>query len=97
MAEAKEVTISITDRLFTLELALEDLELIELIFGALKRYVKKGSPISLKGACIDLDSLSRKTKIISKMISKGKEMDEWIDETKELMAACVLRKEGGEI
>jgi len=96
MAEAKDVTITITDRLFTLELALEDLELIEVIFGALKKYVKKGSPINLKEACVDLDSLSKKTVIISKTISKGKEVDEWIGETRELMAACALRKEKGE-
>ena len=96
MAEAKDVTITITDRLFTLELALEDLELIEVIFGALRKYVKKGSPINLKEACVDLDSLSKKAMIISKTISKGREMDEWIGETKELMTACVLSKEQGE-
>jgi hypothetical protein len=96
MAEAKDVTITITDRLFTLELALEDLELIELIFGALRKYVKKGSPINLKEACVDLDSLSKKAMIISKTISKGREMDEWIGETRELMTACVPSKEQGE-
>jgi hypothetical protein len=96
MAEAKGVTITITDRLFTLELDLEDLELIELIFGAMRKYVKKGSPINLKEACVDLDSLSKKTVIISKRISKGKEVDAWIGETKELMATCAPRKEEGE-
>jgi hypothetical protein len=93
MSAPKDVTITITDRLFTLELALEDLDLIELILGAMRKYVKKGSPINLKEACVDLDHLSEKAVIISKKISKGKEMDEWIGETKELMAACVLRKE----
>ena len=96
MAEAKEVTVTITDRLFTLELALEDFELIEIILGALKRYVKKGAPLRLKEACVDLDALSKKTRIISKMISKGKEVDEWIGETKELMATCLLRNKEGE-
>ena len=96
MAASKDVTITITDRLFTLELALEDLDLIEVIFGALKKYVKRGSPINLKEACVDLDALSKKAMIISKKISKGREMDEWIGETKELMAACLLRKEEGE-
>jgi hypothetical protein len=95
MAEAREVTITITERLFTLELALEDLDLIEGIFGALRKYVKKGSPINLKEACVDLDSLSKKAVIISKTISKGREMDEWIGETKELMVACLLRNEEG--
>ncbi|UCB48661.1 MAG: hypothetical protein JSW56_16280 [Deltaproteobacteria bacterium] len=97
MAEAKDVTITITDRLFTLELALEDLELIEVVLGALRKYVKKRSPINLKEACVDLDSLSKKAVIISKTISKGREMDEWIRETKELMATCVLREEEGEL
>jgi hypothetical protein len=96
MAEAKDVTITITDRLFTLELALEDSELIDVIFGALRKYVKKGSPINLKEACVDLDSLSKKAMIISKTISKGREMDVWIGETRELMAACLLSKDQGE-
>jgi hypothetical protein len=96
MAEAKDVTITITDRLFTLELALEDQDLIEAIFGALRKYVKKGSPINLKEACVNLDSLSKKAVIISKTLSKGREMDKWMGETKELMAACMLRNEGGE-
>jgi len=34
--------------------------------------------------------------IISKMISKGKEMDEWMGETKELMSTCLLRNKEGE-
>ena len=96
MAEAKDVTITITDRLFTLELALEDLDLIEVILGALRKYVKKGSPINLKEACVDLDSLSKKAMIISKTLSKGREMEEWIGETKGLMAACMLRRDEGE-
>ena len=96
MAEAKEVTVTITDRLFTLELALKDLELIEVILGALKKVVKKGVPLHLKEACVDLDSLSKKAMNISKTISKGREMDEWIGETRELMTACVLNKEQGE-
>lgn len=95
MAEAKDVTITITDRLFTLELALEDLDLIEVILGALRKYVKKGSPINLKEACVDLDSLSKKAMIISKTLSKGREMDDWIGETKGLMAACMLRRDEG--
>ena len=96
MAEAKDVTITITDRLFTLELALEDLDLIEVILGALRKYVKKGTPINLKEACVDLDSLSKKAMIISKTLSKGREMDDWIGETKGLMAACMLRRDEGE-
>ena len=48
MAEAKEVTVTITDRLFTLELALKDSELIEVILGALKKVVKKGVKGPLK-------------------------------------------------
>jgi hypothetical protein len=30
------------------------------------------------------------------MISRGKEMDEWIGETKGLMTTCLLRKKEGE-
>jgi hypothetical protein len=66
MEEAKEVTITITDRLFTVELAFEDFELIEVIFGALKKYVEKGAPLHLKEACVDLDSLSKKPQLFQR-------------------------------
>jgi hypothetical protein len=48
MRDVKDVNISINKRVFTLDLAIEDEELIETIFYALAEYVKKGFSIKVK-------------------------------------------------
>jgi len=42
MKDVKDINISINNRVFTIDLAIEDEELIETIFQALAEYVKKG-------------------------------------------------------
>ena len=88
MKEAKEITVSINNRVFTIDLPVEDEELIKTIFDALTEYVKKGFSIKVKEAYVT--SLSDSLQIISKIISTGREMDEWRDETKQLIS--IIRK-----
>ena len=88
MKEAKEVTVSINNRVFTIDLPVEDDELIETIFSALTEYVKKGFSIKVKEAYVT--SLSDSIKIISKIISSSAQMNEWRTETKQLIS--VIRK-----
>lgn len=88
MKEAKEVTVSINNRVFTIDLPVEDDELIETIFSALTEYVKKGFSIKVKEAYVT--SLSDSIKIISKIISNSTQMNEWRTETKQLIS--VIRK-----
>ena len=88
MKDVKDVNISINNRVFTLDLAIEDEELIETIFYALAEYVKKGFPIKVREAYVT--SLSDSLKIISKIISNRAQMDEWRTETKQLMS--IIRK-----
>ena len=88
MKNVKDVNISINNRVFTLDLAIEDEELIETIFHALAEYVKKGFSIKVKEAYIT--SLSDSLKIISKIISNRAQMDEWRAETKQLIS--IVRK-----
>jgi DNA-binding transcriptional regulator WhiA len=88
MKEAKEVTVSINNRAFTIDIAVEDEELIETIFSALKEYVKKGFSIKVKEAYVT--SLSDSLKIISKIIASSSQIDEWRAETKQLIS--IIRK-----
>ena len=88
MKDVKDVNISINNRVFTLDLAIEDEELIETIFHALAEYVKKGFPIKVREAYVT--SLSDSLKIISKIISNRVQMDEWRTETKQLIS--IVRK-----
>ena len=88
MKQVKNVNISINNRVFTIDLAIEDEELIETIFNALTEYVKKGSSIKIKEAYVT--SLSDSLKIISKIISNRAQMDEWRAEIKQLIS--IVRK-----
>jgi hypothetical protein len=75
MKKPKEVTISIDDQFFTIELAVDDEELIEIFFNGLKKYAGQGSPIKLTQAYVDSDALSKGTKIVTKTITQGKQID----------------------
>ncbi len=88
MKDVKDVNISINNRVFTIDLAIEDEELIETIFHALAEYVKKGFSIKVKEAYVI--SLSDSLKIISKIISNRAQMDEWRAEMKQLIS--IVRK-----
>ncbi|RLB26115.1 MAG: hypothetical protein DRG66_07320 [Deltaproteobacteria bacterium] len=88
MKQVKDVNISINNRVFTIDLAIEDEELIETIFNALTEYVKKGSSIKIKEAYVT--SLSDSLKIISKIVSNRAQMDEWRAEIKQLIS--IVRK-----
>ena len=88
MKQVKDVNISINNRVFTIDLAIEDEELIETIFNALTEYVKKGSSIKIREAYVT--SLSDSLKIISKIISNRAQIDEWRAEIKQLIS--IVRK-----
>jgi len=88
MKDIKDVHISINSRVFTLDLAIEDEELIETIFHAFGEYVKKGFSIKVREAYVT--SMSDSLKIISKIVSTRAQMDEWRAETKQLLS--IVRK-----
>lgn len=83
MNELKEVNVSLNNRAFTLDLAIEDAELIKAVFDALTGYVMKGFSIKVREAYVT--SLSDSIKIISKIISNKKQMDEWRAEINQLI------------
>jgi len=84
MKDVQDVNISINNRVFTLDLAIEDEELIETIFHTLAEYVNKGFSIKVREAYVT--SLSDSLKIISNRA----QMDEWRAETKHLIS--IVRK-----
>ena len=88
MKDIKDVHISINSRVFTLDLAIEDEELIETIFHAFGEYVKKGFSIKVREGYVT--SMSDSLKIISKIVSTRAQMDEWRAETKQLLS--IVRK-----
>ena len=89
MKQIREVDISMNNRVFTINLAIKDEELIDTIFSALKNYVEKGFSIKVKEAYVT--SLSDSLKIITKIILSGSQMDEWRAETKQLISIIVKR------
>lgn len=75
-----EITITVSDRLFTVELPVQDKEFIEAIADVLKWYLKKkGTKINIRQAYVN--SLEDSTQVVSKLISKSKEIDQWRNET----------------
>lgn len=88
MRKVKELMVSINTRTYTIDIAIEDDELIETIFSALKEYVNKGFSLRVKESYVT--SLSDSLKIITKIISGGAQIDEWRAETKQLLS--IIRK-----
>jgi len=86
--EAKEITISINNRILNVDLSIKDADLIETLFNALTEYVKQGSAIKVKQTY--MTSPSDSIKVISKIITKVEQMDKWRHETRQLIS--VLRK-----
>jgi len=88
MEEVKNVTISISNRAFNIDLDLQDEELIEIIFFALREYVKRCSSIQVKTSHVT--SLSHSIKVVSRLISSTEQMDKWRAETKQMIS--MIRK-----
>ena len=88
MKGTSDLTVTISDRIITFELPVNNENLVEAIFDALAEYVKEGS--SLNVLQMYANATSDSTRMIRKIISKAPQMLEWRDEIRRLM--CVLRK-----
>ena len=84
MKRAKEVMVSVNTRVFTVDIPIEDDLLIEAVFKALKEYVNQGFSLNVKESYVT--SLSDSLKIITKIISRGSQLDEWRAETRQLLS-----------
>ena len=89
MEAPREVTVSITDRFFTIDLPIEDEKLIASVFLGLTQYVKKGFPIKITQSC---ETFSGSQQITSRIITKTQHLAEWGKETKALISTVRKQK-----
>ena len=82
--EPKEVTLTMNNSVFTMELAVRDWDLIRLIFDVLRGYVEQGQSLKVRESY--MTSPSDSVKMISKIISKARQVDEWRGETRQLIS-----------
>jgi hypothetical protein len=90
MKEAREVMVSVNTRAFTLDIPIEDELLIEAVFKALKEFVNQGFSLNVKESYVT--SLSDSLQIITKIISRASQLDEWRAETRQLLSIIRKRK-----
>jgi hypothetical protein len=88
MKKAREIMVSVNARAFTVDIPIEDDLLIETMFRALKEFVNQGFSLNVKESYVT--SLSDSLKIITKIISRGSQLDEWRAETRQLLS--IIRK-----
>ena len=84
MKEAREIMVSVNTRAFTVDIPIEDDLLIETMFRALKEFVDQGFSLNIKESYVT--SLSDSLKIITKIITRGSQLDEWRAETRQLLS-----------
>jgi F0F1-type ATP synthase alpha subunit len=88
MEDPREITVSITDRFFTLDLPIEDEKLIGNVLLGLAQYVKEGSSIKVKEAYM---TFSGTEEIMTKVIYTTQQMAEWGKEISGLISAVRKR------
>lgn len=87
MEEPREVTVTMNDRFFTIDLPIEDEKLIASVLLGLAKYVNKVSPIKVKQSYV---TFSGTQEVVSTLISRPQQIADWGKETKGLIAG--LRK-----
>ena len=85
MREPNLVAISINKKFLSLELRIDDTDLIESVLHGLAKYVGRGSPVWVMRTFNQSLGESR-VEMISKTISDRKEMDEFLEETERLIS-----------
>jgi len=87
MKEPREVGIAIHDRFFTLDVGIEDEDLVMSVLAGLALYVRKGNSIKIRQSYV---TFSGSQEIMNKFISKPEQVGEWSKETKQILS--VLKK-----
>ena len=85
MREPSLVAISINNKFLSLELRIEDTDLIESVMQGLAKYVRKGSSVWIM-RMFSRSLGESSVEMISKTISNRKDMDEFLDETERLIS-----------
>lgn len=84
MQKTAELNISITDRYLSIDLPIEDEEIMASVFLGLAQYVKKGFHIKVRQA---YSTFSGTEQVVTRVITKTQQVGEWAKETKGLISA----------
>ena len=87
MGDPKEVSVSINDRFLTIDLRIEDEELMSSIFAGIALYVRKGLPVKVRQSYV---TFSGSQEILTKFMTKTEHVAQWSQETKQIIST--LRK-----
>jgi hypothetical protein len=88
MADPKDVSVAINDRFVTIDLRIEDEDLLNSIFAGLALYVRKGLPIKIRQSYV---TFSGSQEIMTKFLTKTEHVARWSQETKQIISALRRR------
>jgi hypothetical protein len=89
MKAPRDVGVSIQDRFFTLDVGIEDEELIMSLLAGLALYVRKGNTLKVRLSYV---TFSGSQEIMTKFISKTEHVGEWSKETKQILSALKKKR-----
>ena len=88
MADPKEVSVSINDRFLTVDLRIEDEDLIHSIFAGIALYVRKGMPVKVRQSYV---TFSGSQEIMTKFMTKTEHVAQWSQETRQIISRLKRR------
>ncbi len=88
MEEPRDISVSINERFFTIDLPIQDETLIASILLGLGQYVKRGLPIRVKQSYI---TFSGSQEVSTMLISSTQQIAKWGKVTKGLITALLKR------
>ena len=88
MEEPRDISVSINERFFTIDLPIQDETLIASILLGLGQYVKRGLPIRVKQSYI---TFSGSQEVSTMLISSTQQIAKWGKLTKGLITALLKR------
>jgi len=89
MKEPRDVGIAIHDRFFTLDVGIEDEELIMSVLAGLALYVRKGNSLKIRQSYA---TFSGSQEVMTKFISKPEQVGEWGKETKQILSTLKKKR-----
>lgn len=88
MADPKEVSVSINDRFLTVDLRIEDEDLIHSILAGIALYVRKGMPVKVRQSYV---TFSGSQEIMTKFMTKTEHVAQWSQETRQIISRLKRR------
>ncbi|MGD9320147.1 MAG: hypothetical protein PVH99_09290 [Desulfobacteraceae bacterium] len=88
MEEPRDVSVSINERFFTIDLPIQDEALIASVLLGLGQYVKRGLPIRVKQSYI---TFSGSQEVSTMVISSAQQIAKWGKLTRGLISALLKR------